>query len=50
MLGPGNVSLVANPVSVEIHRLQVDMSLLANLPIASGTHNSLTVALGNPPF
>ena len=48
VLQPGDVSLLTNPVSVEINRLQVDMSLLASLPIPSGTYNSLTVTLANP--
>ena len=48
VLQPGDVHLVANPVSVEINRLQVDTSLLASLPIPSGTYTSLTVALANP--
>jgi hypothetical protein len=48
VLEPGDVHLVANPVLVEINRLQVDTSLLASLPIPSGSYNSLTVALANP--
>src|SRR5229473_1757251 len=48
VLQPGDASLLTNPVSVEINRLQVDMSLLASLPIPSGTYNSLTVTLANP--
>ena len=48
VLQPGDVNLVTNPVSVEINRLQVDTSLLASLPIPSGTYNGLTVALANP--
>ena len=48
VLEPGAVSLVTNPIPVEINRLQVETSLLANVPIPSGTYNSLTVAIANP--
>src|SRR5262249_51952472 len=47
-LQPGDIALVTNPVSVEINRLQVETSLLANLPIPSNTYTGLTVTFANP--
>ena len=48
VLQPGNVALVTNPVQVEVNRLPVETSLLANLAIPSGTYTSLTVTFANP--
>ena len=48
VLEPGDVSLVANPVSVEINRLLVETALPANLTIPSGTYTRLTVTFASP--
>jgi hypothetical protein len=45
---PGDVSLVTNPVSVEINRLQVETALLAKHTLPSGTYTGLTVTFANP--
>jgi len=47
-LQPGDVSLVKNPVSVELSRLQVEKSLLASIPVPPGTYTSLTIKFANP--
>ena len=48
VLEPGDVSLVTNPVSIEINRLQVETALLASLTIPSGAYTGLTVTFANP--
>ncbi len=45
---PGDVSLVTNPVSVELNRLQVETALLANHTLPSGTYTGLSVTFANP--
>ena len=47
MLEPGNVSLLAKPVSIELHRLQVEPSLLAAIPLPTGTYSALTLSFSD---
>jgi hypothetical protein len=47
-LQPGSVSLVKNPVTVDLAQLVTDTSFLASQVVASGTYTSLTMAYANP--
>ncbi len=48
VLQPGNVSLVSNPIEVEVKQLEVESALLNTSNVPAGTYNSLVVTLSNP--
>jgi hypothetical protein len=48
VLEPGDLALVKTPVSVEINRLQVETTLLADLSVPASNYTSLTVTFSNP--
>jgi len=47
-LQPGNVSLVNNPVQIEVKRLEVEAALLSTINVPAGTYSSISVTLANP--
>jgi len=48
VLQPGNVSLLAKPVTVDLAQLESDTGFLASAVIDSGTYTSLTITYANP--
>lgn len=48
VLQPGNVSLLARPVTVDLAQLVSDTGFLASTVIDSGTYTSLTLTYANP--
>ena len=48
VLQPGNVSLPAKPVTVDLAQLVSDTAFLASTVIDSGTYTSLTISYANP--
>lgn len=48
VLQPGNVSLLARPVTVDLAQLASDTGFLASTVIDSGTYTSLTITYANP--
>lgn len=48
VLQPGNVSLVSNPLKIEVKQLEVEAALLNTLNVPAGTYNSISVTLANP--
>src|SRR6202790_4274367 len=47
-LGPGNVSLLSIPTTVELTRLKTDMAYLSTTKVAQGSYTSLTLTFANP--
>jgi len=47
-LQPGSVSLIRNPVTVDLEQLVTDSSFLASQVVDSGTYTSLTMTYANP--
>jgi hypothetical protein len=47
-LSPGNVSILAAPVTVELTRLQTDLAYLGTADVPAGTYTSLTLTFANP--
>ena len=47
-LNPGNVSLVSNPIQIEVKRLETEAAFLTAVNVPAGTYNSITLTLANP--
>ena len=48
VLQPGNVSLLANPIDLEISKLEVETAFLSTTNAPPGNYNSLTVTFAKP--
>ena len=47
-LEPGNVALLASPVTVELARLQAEVSLLASTTVPQGNYTGISLTFANP--
>jgi hypothetical protein len=47
-LEPGNVSLLTSPVTVELARLQAEVSLLAGTTVPQGSYTGISLTFANP--
>src|ERR1700722_17378884 len=47
-LEPGNVALLASPVTVELARLQAEVSLLASTTVPQGSYTGISLTFANP--
>ena len=47
-LNPGNVSMLANPATLELTRLQTDVAYLGTTPVNAGNYTSITLTFANP--
>jgi hypothetical protein len=48
VLQPGNVSLLSNPIRVEVKQLEVESALLNTSNVAAGMYTSIDVMVSNP--
>lgn len=47
-LQPGNVSLLASPMDIEVKRLETETALLSTINVPAGTYTSITVTFSSP--
>lgn len=48
LLQPGNVSLLRNPIDVEVKQLEVESALLNTADVPAGTYTGIDVTVSNP--
>lgn len=47
-LNPGNISLLSEPVQIEVKKLETESAFLSTAKVPAGTYDSITLSLMNP--